>query len=155
MNPSPNVLFLSPITLDVDLSFLAAVRDVRAVHRGLEAAPLRPALMRLFEERERRTEGAKKEARQMDEKAGALSSRYEAELEKVRREGGAEREKQRAEAARLEAKIMEEARIESARILEHGKERIAAEIAELAERDRRAEPRARARRLPRSSSSAR
>ena len=88
-------------------------------------------LLRVFEERERRTEGAKKEAREMDERAGELLQRYEGELDKVRREAGLERERLRAETAKLEAQIMAEARAETARILEAGKARIAGEVAEL------------------------
>jgi F-type H+-transporting ATPase subunit b len=88
-------------------------------------------LMRVFDEREKRTEGAKAEARQMDARAGELLSKYEAELETVRRSAAAEREKLRAETAKLEAQIMAEARAESARILEEGKAKIAAGVADL------------------------
>src|SRR5262245_58282146 len=42
-------------------------------------------LMTVFEERERRTDGAKVLARHMDEQAGELLRRYDTELEKVRR----------------------------------------------------------------------
>jgi F-type H+-transporting ATPase subunit b len=88
-------------------------------------------LMRVFEERERRTEGAKAEARRMDARAGELLTKYEAELETIRRLAAAEREKIHAETAKLEALIMAEARTESARILEEGKAKIAAGIADL------------------------
>ncbi len=123
-------LFASAISLALDLTFLAQL-----VLFGLFVSLLKPLLfdplLRVFEERERRTEGAKKEARAMDEEAGELLRRYEAELARVRREAGLERERLRAEATRLEAKIMLEAREETARIIEAGKARTAAEVGEL------------------------
>jgi len=78
-------------------------------------------LMKLFEERERRTEGAKLLARRMDERAGELLKRYETELETVRRAAAEEREKLRSEGQRLEAQILAEARAETAKLIEQGK----------------------------------
>jgi F-type H+-transporting ATPase subunit b len=123
-------LFASAIQLEISAVFLA-----QFVLFGLFVSLLKPLLfdplLRVFEERERRTEGAKAEAREMDEEAGALLQRYEAELARVRREAGVERERLRAETARLEANIMAEARAETATILANGKARIAAEVAQL------------------------
>jgi F-type H+-transporting ATPase subunit b len=102
---------------------------------GLLVTLLKPLLfdplLRVFEERERRTEGAKAEAREMDAEAAELLHRYEAAMAKVRREAGLERERLRAETAKLEARIMAEARAETARIIESGKAGIAVEVAEL------------------------
>src|SRR5947209_8521378 len=88
-------------------------------------------LLRVFEERERRTEGAKAEARDMDAEAGELLLRYESALNKVRQEAGLERERLRGETAKLEARIMNEAREETTRIIEEGKARIATEVDQL------------------------
>ena len=74
-----------------------------------------------FEERERRTEGAKLLARKMDERAGELLRRYETELEAVRRTATEEREKLRAEGQKLEAQILAEARADAAKLVERGK----------------------------------
>jgi len=133
MNVSPQAsmhLFASAINLAVDLTFLA-----QFVLFGVFITLLKPLLfdplLRVFEEREKRTEGAKEEARAMDAEAGELLVKYEAELAKVRREAGLERERLRAETAKLEAKIMAEARAETAKIIEEGKSRIAAEVAQL------------------------
>ena len=49
-------------------------------------------------------------------------------LDKVRREANAERDRLRAETARVEAQIMAQARAETALIIEEGKARIAAEM---------------------------
>jgi len=115
------------INVDFDLSFLA-----QCVLFTFFVVLLKPLLfdplMKVFEEREKRTEGAKADAREMDKQAAELLTQYEAEIEKIRREAGREREELRAETAKLEAKIMAEARAESAKILEAGKAKIAAEM---------------------------
>lgn len=115
------------IVVDFDLTFLA-----QCVLFTFFVVLLKPLLfdplMKVFEEREKRTEGAKEEARDMDRVAGDLLTKYEAELEKIRREASREREELRAETAKLEAKIMAEARAETAAILETGKVKIAAEM---------------------------
>jgi F-type H+-transporting ATPase subunit b len=132
-------LLASAISVDFDLTFLAQFVLFTAFITVLKPLLFDP-LLKVFEERERRTEGAKKEAREMDAEAGELLTRYEAALERVRQEAGRDREKRRGEAAALEAKIMAEARAEAARILEIGKARIAADVAELEKELRRARP---------------
>jgi F-type H+-transporting ATPase subunit b len=123
-------LFASAIQLEISAVFLA-----QFVLFGLFIMMVKPLLfdplLRVFEERERQTDGAKAEAREMDAKAGELQLRYDAELARVRREAGIERDRLRAETAKLEARIMAEARTETARIIDEGKARIAEEVAEL------------------------
>ena len=123
-------LFASAVQLEISAVFLAQF-ILFGLFVGLMKPLLFDPLLRVFEERERRTEGAKKEAREMDAAAGEILTRYEAELAKVHHEAGLEREKHRAETARLEAKIMAEARAETTQIVEAGKARIAAEVAAL------------------------
>jgi F-type H+-transporting ATPase subunit b len=132
VNPNAlHVLFASgAISVDFDLTFLAQVVLFSTFIVVLKPLLFDP-LLRVFEERERRTEGAKLEAREMDEKAGELLTRYETELDKVRHEAGIEREKLRLEAAKIEARIMAEARAETGRILEEGKAKIASEVARM------------------------
>lgn len=118
------------VSVDFDLTFL--VQFVLFTMFVIVMKPLLfDPLLRVFEEREHRTEGAKDEARAMDEKAGALFNQYEAELERVRHVAGQERERLRAETAKLEAQIMAEARAETARILAAGKARIAQEVEQM------------------------
>lgn len=118
------------VSVDFDLTFL--VQFVLFTMFVLVMKPLLfDPLLRVFEERERRTEGAKQEARLMDEKAGVLQEEYETELERVRHQAGLERERLRAETAKLEAQIMTEARAETGRILAAGKARIALEVEQL------------------------
>ena len=93
---------------------------------------LRPLLfepmLKVFALREERTEGAKTSARELQERAGELLSKYEAEIAKVSRVAAEERDKLRAETARLENQIMQEARVATAKIIEQGRQRIEAEV---------------------------
>jgi len=114
------------VNLDFDLTFLVHLVAFAVLVMILKPLLFDP-LLKLFEERERRTEGAKLLARKMDEKAGELLQRYETELEAVRRSAAMERERLRAEGAKLEAQILAEARAEVARIVEQGREKLEAE----------------------------
>lgn len=120
------ILAADAVNLDFDLSFL-----LQMVFFAIIVVVLKPLLfdplMKVFEERELRTDGAKVLARKMDEQAGEMLRRYEAELEKVRAAAQEERERLRAEANQLEQRILAEARQEVATILERGRARIAAE----------------------------
>jgi F-type H+-transporting ATPase subunit b len=114
------------VNLDVDLTFV-----VQMVAFALLVIILKPLLfdplLKLFEERERRTEGAKLLARKMDERAGELLRRYETELEAVRRTAAEEREKLRAEGQRLETQILRQARADAAKLIEQGKAKLEVE----------------------------
>jgi F-type H+-transporting ATPase subunit b len=114
------------VNLDFDFTFV-----IQMVAFSLLVIILKPLLfdplMKLFEERERRTEGAKLLARRMDERAGELLKRYETELEAVRRAATEEREKLRAEGQRLETQILAEARADAAKMVERGKADLEAE----------------------------
>jgi F-type H+-transporting ATPase subunit b len=114
------------VNLDFDLTFLVHLAAFAALVMILKPLLFDP-LLKLFEERERRTEGAKLLARKMDEKAGELLQRYETELEAVRRTAAQERERLRAEGAKLEAQILAEARAEVTRLVEQGREKLEAE----------------------------
>jgi F-type H+-transporting ATPase subunit b len=114
------------VSLDFDRSFILQMFAFALLVAILNPLLFQP-LMRVFEERERRTDGAKLLARRMDEEAGQMLRRYEAEIEKVRRVASEERERMRSEAQKLEAKILAEARAETSKIIEHGKARMAEE----------------------------
>jgi F-type H+-transporting ATPase subunit b len=135
----PSLFASGAISVDLDLTFLAQFVLFTFLIVLLKPLLFDP-LLRVFEERERRTEGAKHEAREMDEKAGLLLRQYEQELEKIRQEAGQERERLRREAAALEAKVLAEAREETARFLEQGKQRIATEVAQMRKELAEAQP---------------
>ena len=69
-------------------------------------------MLRVFEERERRTAGAIVQARHMDEEAISLKQEYDAKLEGIRREASVDRERVRSKISSLEAKLSSEAREE-------------------------------------------
>jgi F-type H+-transporting ATPase subunit b len=123
-------LFAADVNVDVDLSVLAQIALF-----GFFIVVLKPVLfdplLKLFEEREKLTDGARANARSMDERAAELLSKFESEIEKVRREAALERDRLRAETAKLEAKMMEEAKADAARILSTGREQIAQEVGAL------------------------
>ncbi len=111
------------VTVDFDGSVLIAFAVFFILFLLLKPILLDPFL-KVVEERERRTDGAKAEAREMDEKAGEIIKRYEGELEKVRKVANDERDRLRSEAQKLEAKILGEARGEAAKVSDEGKAKI-------------------------------
>ncbi len=85
-------------------------------------------MLRIFALREERTEGARDTARRLEEEAGELLTRYEAELSRVSQAAAQERERLRAETTKLEAQILNEAREAAAKIVEDGRRRIETEV---------------------------
>jgi len=108
------------VNLDFDMTFVVQMVAFAVLVMILKPLLFDP-LLKLFEERERRTEGAKILARRMDERAGELLRRYETELDVVRKTAAEERDKLRAEAQHLEAQILAEARAATAKLVEDGK----------------------------------
>ena len=88
-------------------------------------------VLRLFEERERRTEGARFDARVMQDKAEELLEQYQTKLEEVRRVSAHERERLRTETLQLESRILGEARAATAKFVEEGRAQIEREAAKV------------------------
>jgi F-type H+-transporting ATPase subunit b len=114
------------VNLDFDLTFVVQMVAFTALVLILKPLLFEP-LLKLFEERERRTEGAKLLARNMDERAGELLVRYEQQLESIRRTAAEERERLREEGQKLEARIVAEARAAAAKVMAEGKARLESE----------------------------
>jgi len=116
----------SPIVVDVDATFLVQL----VLFVGLTVI-LKPVLfdpmLKLFEERERRIDGAKAQARKIDEKSATALGKYEAEMAKARAAANADRDKIRAEAVKREQEILARVRAATARTLEEGKRAAQAE----------------------------
>ncbi len=93
---------------------------------------LRPLLfdpmLKVFALREERTDGARTTARELQERAGELLAKYEREIARVSQAAAEERDKLRAEAAKVEAEIMREARAATAKIIERGRAQIEGEV---------------------------
>jgi F-type H+-transporting ATPase subunit b len=115
------------VSLDFDNTLVVQIFIFILLMFLLEPLLFRPVL-RIFALREERTEGAKAQARELDERAGEIYQRYERELERVNRAAAEERDRIRAETAKLEGEILREARAASARIVEDGRRAIAAEV---------------------------
>ena len=88
-------------------------------------------VMRVFEERERRTEGARAESRRLQEEAGELLQKYEHALDRVREVASQERERLRTETGQLEGEILAKAHANAARVVEEGRQRIQDELTRL------------------------
>jgi F-type H+-transporting ATPase subunit b len=108
------------ITVDVDATFLVQV----VLFIGLTLI-LKPVLfdpmLKLFEEREKRIDGAKLKARKIDEKSVTALTKYDGEMAKARAAGGAERDRIRVDAVQKEQAILAAVRASAAKTLEDGK----------------------------------
>jgi len=115
------------VNIDFDRSVL-----VQMVLFTLLIVVLKPLLftpvLRVFAQREERTEGARAEARALEEKAGELLVRYEARVAEVQRIANEERDHLRSEAVKLESEILGRAREEAARVVASGRASILHEI---------------------------
>jgi F-type H+-transporting ATPase subunit b len=111
------------MTIDFDLTFVLQMLLFAALIVVLPPLLFDPVL-RVFEEREKRTDGARQSAREMQEEAGALLSRYEGELARVHEVARQERERARAETARMESELLAQARQAANQIVEEGRLRI-------------------------------
>lgn len=78
-------------------------------------------MLKLFEEREKRTLGAKAAARKIDEKSASALATYEAEMAKARATANAERDKLRAEGLKMENEILAKVRAATTAALDEGK----------------------------------
>ncbi|HEY2514978.1 MAG TPA: ATP synthase F0 subunit B [Polyangiaceae bacterium] len=86
-------------------------------------------MLRLFEERERRIDGAKLLARKIDQKSANALAEYEDQMQKARTAANAEREKIRAEGLKREAEILARVRAETAKTLEDGRKQMKDDMA--------------------------
>jgi len=116
----------SGVTVDLDLTFAGQIVLFVLLFLVLRPLLFQP-MLRLFEERERRIDGAKKDARQMYADADAKMAKYEEELLTVKRQAGEERDKLRAEGVRREQAILSKVRTETNATLEEGKKKIGQE----------------------------
>jgi F-type H+-transporting ATPase subunit b len=114
------------ISVDFDATFL--VQIVLFVGLTLFLKPvLFDPMLKLFEERERRIDGAKMQARKIDDKSSTALAKYEAEMAKARTSAAAVRDKIRAEALKHEQEILGTVRASTAKVIEDGKRSALAE----------------------------
>jgi F-type H+-transporting ATPase subunit b len=127
--PSSRQLAMSGSPIELDLSNIVVFQIVIFVALILILKPLLfDPMLKVFALREERTEGARDTARELEEQAGELLTRYEAELTRVNQAAAQERDRLRAETAKLETQILNEARAATTKIVDEGRRRIETEI---------------------------
>lgn len=130
--PVSSVLALSAGGVELDFNRTVILQMVVFTLLILILKPLLfDPMLRVFALREERTEGAKQSARELLGKAGELLKRYEVELERVNQAAAEERDRIRAETAKLEAEILRDARDVTARITEEGRRKIETEVSRI------------------------
>ncbi|MBK7584379.1 MAG: ATP synthase F0 subunit B [Myxococcales bacterium] len=127
MNPMLGAAMSGGISIDFDKTFVLQMLIFATLIVVLKPLLFDPVL-KVFEEREKRTEGARAEAREMQEEAGQLLRRYEAEVENIHRVASEERDHLRAETSKLEAEILNDARALTTRVVEDGRKKIETEV---------------------------
>jgi F-type H+-transporting ATPase subunit b len=114
--------------IDVDLDLTVFVQVAIFIVMLLVLKPLLfDPMLKLFEEREKRIEGARAESLKLDRESADAQSRYDAAMQKARAVAGAERDKLRAEGAKQENEILAKARAEAASVMEAGRTKVQAE----------------------------
>jgi F-type H+-transporting ATPase subunit b len=121
---------VAAVTVDFDKSVLIQMALFSILIVLLKPLLLDP-MLRVFSLREERTEGAKGEARSMQERAADILSKYEGEVAKVRAEATTQRDTLRKETAQLEAQILADARKSAESIVTDGRAQMTETIAAL------------------------
>jgi F-type H+-transporting ATPase subunit b len=119
----PLPALLASVTVDLDKSVLVQMALFGLLILLLDPLLFRP-MLRLFALREQRTDGARAEARAMQERAAELLANYESEVARIKATAGAERDALRRETAALEASMLAEARAAADLVLAQGRKRI-------------------------------
>lgn len=115
--------------VDVDATLFVVIGLFLLFYVTLRFALFRPVL-RLFEEREKRIDGAKHEAKDMQERAVKAVAQYEAFVREARAQGQAEKETLRQEGQRIAREILDEVRREAAAEVAKSKAELQAELAQ-------------------------
>ena len=116
------------VTVDFDKTLLVQVVLFVALWLILKPMLFDP-MLKLFEEREKRIEGAIAEARQIDLKSVAAKTKYDDALTKARAEGATERDRLRGEGIKKENELLTAARVEAQAKLEAGRKQAQTELA--------------------------
>ena len=118
------------VTVDVDLTMVAHMVLFTAFVLMISEVLFKP-LLRVFEERRRRTRGAVDKAREMDERAIALKQDFDEKMDDIRRKAGVDREKARKDNAALESEFTEKSRSAAQKSLDAGMAKINGEVARI------------------------
>ncbi len=88
-------------------------------------------MMTLFDAREEAIDGARKEAKAMEQEALDKGVTFDEEMRKVRLEAGEERDKLRGEGLRLEREMLDKVRNETNQVLADAEKKMTAEAAKV------------------------
>ena len=114
--------------VEVDINLTTVGQMVLFVVLWLVLKPvLFDPMLKLFEEREKRIDGAKLRARGIDQESLEAERKYEAAIAKVRADAAVERDRLRGEGAKAEADLLSKVRVETAKVLDEGRARITAD----------------------------
>ncbi len=116
------------VNVDFDLTVLVQVGLFLVLMVVLKPLLFDP-MLKLFEEREKRIDGAKLSARKMDDASATALGKYEEAMQKARAAASAEREKVVAEGVKTENEILGKIRASTAKTLEDGRAKTEAEVA--------------------------
>lgn len=108
------------VNVDLDASLLVQIGLFVVLLVILKPLLFDP-MLKLFEEREKRIEGTKRQASKEDERSAKALAKYEAILAKAREAGSTERDALRAEGVRKEAETMAGVRAQVATTIEQGR----------------------------------
>lgn len=122
------VLLAGGSVIDLDASIFIQIGIFFVAFFILKSLVFRPTLA-LFDARDSAIDGAKAEAKRMQEETAAKREHFEGELRKVSAASNEEREKARNEAQRLARSLTEKARNEAAAAQKAGKDRLDAQAA--------------------------
>ncbi len=100
------------VNLDFDATLFVQVGFIIVLWVVLKPLLFDP-MLKLFEEREKRIEGAIKKARKIDETSAGAKAEYDDAMAKARAEGNGERERLRAESVRKENELLAKVRGET------------------------------------------
>jgi F-type H+-transporting ATPase subunit b len=114
------------VNVDLDASLLVQIGLFVVLLVILKPLLFDP-MLKLFDEREKQTDGIRAKARKLDKKSAEDLAKYENILAKAREEGAAERDSIRAEGTRKEAEMMARVRATIAQTIEQGRATTASE----------------------------
>jgi F-type H+-transporting ATPase subunit b len=120
------------VNVDLDASFVVQIVIFLVLLAILKPLLFDP-MLKLFEEREKRIEGTRREAAKEDKRSAEALAKYEAVLAKAREAGNAESATIRGEGTKRETALLADVRAQVAATLEEGRGGIAS-----AKRDARA-----------------
>ena len=116
------------VNLDFDATLFVQVGFIIVLWLVLKPLLFDP-MLKLFEEREKRIEGAIKKARRIDEESAEAMTAYNEQVGKARAEGATEREKLRAQGLRTESDLLTQVRTETQKKVDEARAQIQKEVA--------------------------